>query len=239
MNIVLFEESELGRPLPEDDPRAVHICRVLKRGVGEPFDAGIVDGAIGKATLVATGPGGLTLAFSWATSPAPLDPITLVVALPRPQTARKILQEAATLGVQALVFFGAERSEPSYGQSRLWSDGEWRRHLVDGAAQAFSTRLPAVRHAASLAEAVEAVRPPARVIALDNYEAEGAASALLGRMPPPFVLALGPERGWSAAERTLLRDRGAALAHLGSRVLRSETALCAAVTLAKVSLGTM
>ena len=63
-----------------------------------------------------------------------------MIALPRPQTARKILNEATSLGVASIRFFRSEKGEPGYRASTLWTTGEWRRHLVDGASQAFDTR---------------------------------------------------------------------------------------------------
>jgi len=50
-------------------------------------------------------------------------------------------------------------------------------------------------------------------------------------------VAIGPERGWSARERDLLRARGFELVHLGPRVLRTETACVAAVAVVKSRLG--
>jgi len=66
-------------------------------------------------------------------------------------------------------------------------------------------------------------------LALDVYEA-GAPLSQLAPAAGPVVLALGPERGWSPDERTQLRAAGFTLAHLGSRVLRVETALVAALS---------
>ena len=54
---------------------------------------------------------------------------------------------------------------------------------------------------------------------------------------PSAVLALGADRGWSGAERDLLRQNSFTLVHLGKRVLRTETACCAAITLLKAKLG--
>ena len=51
------------------------------------------------------------------------------------------------------------------------------------------------------------------------------------------TLALGAERGWSAAERELLLQQGFLFVHLGERVLRTETACIAAITLLKAKLG--
>jgi RsmE family RNA methyltransferase len=53
----------------------------------------------------------------------------------------------------------------------------------------------------------------------------------------PVVLAFGSERGWSAAERDFLRTKNFFLVHLGSRVLRTETAVVTAVALVKARLG--
>ena len=75
-------------------------------------------------------------------------------------------------------------------------------------------------------------------VALDNYEASRALSEIAPGASPA-VLALGPERGWSAGERDFLRANRFDFAHLGSRVLRMETACVAAVTLMKAKLGSM
>jgi RsmE family RNA methyltransferase len=55
----------------------------------------------------------------------------------------------------------------------------------------------------------------------------------------PVVIAVGPERGWSARERTLLRDAGFRCVHLGERVLRVETACVASISLVRAQLGRM
>ncbi len=231
MNLILFEASEIAAPLPRADPRAVHLVAVLRRRAGDLFDAGIVNGPRGKATIESIGSGAVAFRFEALAEPAPADPIDLLVALPRPQTARKILGEATALGVASLRFFRPEKGEPSYASSTLWKTPEWRRHLMDGAAQAFDTRIPEVRHDAGLAEAIDGLPAGRPRVALDNYEATVRLTPDTAR--PPAVLAFGPERGWSATERTLLRDKGFVLAHLGTRVLRLETAVVAAVAVAK------
>lgn len=235
MNLILFDPADLATPLPRSDPRAAHLLGVLRREAGDTFDAGLINGPRGKGTLVTVGAEALTLTFVWGADPPPLDPITLLIGLPRPQTARDILREATSLGAGALHFFRAEKSEPGYARSTLWSSGEWRRHLVTGAEQAFDTRLPAVTHGQTLAEVITALPQAATRLALDNYESPQALSAVT--LAPPVVLSFGPERGWSAAERELLRANGFAFAHLGSRVLRSETAVIAALAIVRAKLG--
>lgn len=238
MNIILFSPGEVELPLPGKDSRARHILRVLRLRPGESFDAGLVNGPRGRATVQAIAADGtLGLRFAWGEPPAPLAPIRLVVGLPRPQTARDILREGTALGVAAMDFVGTEKGEASYAHSALWTAGEWEAQLLAGAAQAFCTRLPAVSHGRTLAEAITGLPPGGGRLALDNYEAAQA----LGTVELPagggVTLALGSERGWSAAERTLLRDQGFSLVHLGPRVLRTETACIAAISLLRARLG--
>ncbi|HEY1848399.1 MAG TPA: RsmE family RNA methyltransferase, partial [Opitutaceae bacterium] len=195
MNIVLFEAGEIGAPLAPGDPRLEHIVRVLRRKAGDTFDAGIVNGQRGKARVTRISDTCLEFTFEVLAEPETPDPIDLLVALPRPQTARKILGEAAALGVARIRFFASEKGEPGYAASTLWKSGEWRRRLVEGSAQAFATRIPEVAHDASLSASLAEVAPGCRRVALDNYEAP----SRLGPLGDcrPLALAFGPERGWS------------------------------------------
>jgi RsmE family RNA methyltransferase len=236
VNLILFEPAETAVPLPRRDPRAAHILDVLRRRAGDTFDCGLVNGPRGKATLAAVGAEALVLTFAWeAPPPPPPDPITLLVGLPRPQTARDILRDTTALGVAALHFVATEKSEPSYAHSTLWTSGEWRRHLRDGAQQAFNTRLPAVTHGRTLLETLAALPSGGTRLALDNYESPQPFAA--ANVAAPVVLALGAERGWTARDREQLRAHGFTLAHLGPRVLRTETACTAALTLVRARLG--
>jgi 16S rRNA (uracil1498-N3)-methyltransferase len=244
VNLILFESEEIDRPLDRGDPRAAHILQVLRRRPGDTFDAGIVNGPRGRGTLIAVGPAGLTLSFEWGEPPRPLPPITLVVGLPRPQSARDILRDGTSLGVAAMHFVSTDRADPSYGHSTLWTSGEWRRRLIAGAEQAFDTRLPEVTWGRPLRTQVETVAGSALRLALDHYEAaaalpEAVASARAGPRGPGAVLAFGPERGWADSERAFLRGAGFSLVHLGSRVLRTETAVTAAVMLVRAGLELM
>lgn len=224
MNLVLFEPDEPGRPLARTDRRAEHVRAVLRRAPGEPFDAGIIGGARGRARLTEAGPGEVIFTFEPGGPGEEPPPLTLVVGLPRPQTARDVLRDATTLGAVALHFVQTEKGDPGYARSTLWSSGEWRRHLVLGAEQAAVTRLPEVTWGRPLAEVLAGLASGGTRVALDNYEAEG---RLAGGGSGPWVLAVGGERGWGAGDRAALRGHGFGLRHLGPRVLRVETACVA------------
>ncbi len=227
MNIVLFEPSEAAAPLSRKDARAQHILSVLRRRVGEDFDAGIIDGPRGKAVVKYIGADFLDLEFEWAPDhPAPVGP-RLAIGFPRPQTSRDILRDATSLGVAELNFISTARSDPNYAHSSLWSSGEWRRHVTKGAAQAFDTHLPHINWQESLIELLD--RWAAFGIeahALDLYDTTGPFNdgVSLPGLSKIGIL-IGPERGWAEADRKLLNDRGVARYDLGPRAQRTEIAV--------------
>ncbi len=243
VNLALFSPDEIFRPLPRSDRRATHVLDVLHATVGTQFDAGLVNGPRGKATVQSIDAETISLTFDWTTPLPAVDPITLLIGLSRPQTARDILRDATTLGVSAIHFVATEKTEPSYAQSTLWRDKEWQRHVLAGAEQAFSTQIPTVTADLSLPATLATLPPGILRLALDNYEATAPLAGYAGGRDTspttPVALAFGPERGWSPRDREQLKAAGFALVHLGARVFRLETAVIAALTLVKSTRGTL
>jgi RsmE family RNA methyltransferase len=238
MNLLLFDAPFEVTRLAADDRRAQHILKVLRARVGTKIFIGFVRGLRARAEVsLVEADGAITLTVMATELPPKPIPIDLLIGLPRPHTAKRILFEAASMGVQALHFFEAESSEPSYAQSSLWSTDEWKERLWRGTEQSFGTRVPDVAMHADLQSAVTALQGDGVHLALDNYEAAGPLPQLLAPGAGMAVLALGPERGWSADERDVFRKNGWKLAHLGAHVLRLETACSAAVSAASACLG--
>lgn len=129
-----------------------------------------------------------------------------------------------------MTFFDTEKSEPTYKSSSLWTGVEAERLLVRGAEQAFCTQIPTLSRAESLSSAISDLFPHGSRIAMDNYESTDKLTH--GRFTSlPLTIAIGGERGWSNHERQILRENEFVLADLGSRVLRTETACIAAVSI--------
>jgi len=217
--LITAEEARTG--LPADDPRARHLRETVGLAVGGAFHVGIENGLRGIATITALAPK-LTYAVAWEKSPQARLPLTVLVGLPRPQTAKKVLHDLASLGAAKIVFFEAAKGDPGYLASSLWKDGEWREHVIKGAEQACSTLVPEVTRVTSLGAALALIDDAAWKLALDPYEATGAPE--IAAPADAAVLAIGPERGFAEAERASLRKAGFAFAHLGDRILRVEAA---------------
>jgi len=248
MNLILFARAEDACVIRYTDPRYTHIRQVLKLTAGDTVFVGLINGPRGKATITQMN-AAIHLAVEWEGIPLQPYPIDLIVGLPRPQTARKILQDCTGLGVRRICFFQPEKGERSYRQSKLWQTDEWRRHLWQGAEQAFNTTIPEVIHVDALHDCLQhgnvtspnVPSPGTCKWALDVYEAPCSFAERL--CPNPLqnggeaLLAIGPERGWSAAERDCLRTQQFELLHLGERVLRTETACILAVGMVAGALG--
>ena len=223
MNLVLITEPEVSAGLPLADARTTHLLGTVGLRVGQTFHVGLAGGLRGLATVSTTAP---LLRFNvvWEKSVQARLPLTVLIGLPRPQTAKKVLHDLASLGAGRLIFFEADKGDPGYIASSLWKDGEYLEHARKGTEQACSALVPAVVRVASLSEALSLLPAEGWKVALDPYEATSA----LGESAPASAregfLAIGPERGWSEKERALLRAQGFAVQHLGDRILRVEAA---------------
>jgi RsmE family RNA methyltransferase len=219
--LVLITPDEATAGLPSDDARARHLRETVGLAVGGSFHVGIENGMRGIATITALAPK-LTFLVAWEKTPQARLPLTVLVGLPRPQTAKKVLHDLASLGAARIIFFESAKGDPGYLTSSLWKDGEWREHVLKGAEQACTTLVPEVTRVGSLAEALVGLDANAWKLALDPYEAAGAPE--LSTSAQAAVLAIGPERGFAETERATLRAAGFGFAHLGDRILRVEAA---------------
>ena len=159
MNLILFsaEEAETSPiRLRTGDPRVVHLLKILKAKEGTLFDAGIIDGAAGKAVVAAVTKDGVEITFSPEGDPPPLHPLTLILGLSRPQTVKKVLKEATALGVSGFIITGTQRGEKGYAESSALKPESIRKILIEGAQQAFCTRLPEVEITPNLDAALRA-----------------------------------------------------------------------------------
>ena len=235
VNLVLITESEVAGGFAEGDPRARHLRETVGAIVGMTFHVGIENGLRGLATITSLEPL-MRFEVRWESAPQTRLPLTVIVGLPRPQTAKKLLHDLASLGVGKIVFFEAEKGDPSYAQSSLWREGAWLEHLRKGAEQACSCLLPEVAHAPNLRAGLRGLDSQIWKTSLDPYVASGP----FGAAPENFsagCLALGPERGWSEGERRALAEAGFTAYHLGDRILRVETAAVAGASLMLAGLG--
>ncbi|MFO7731048.1 MAG: RsmE family RNA methyltransferase [Spirochaetia bacterium] len=157
MNIILFD----GIPqfISFTDPVGRHIKKVLKAQAGDCLKAGLLNGPRGSLCITAVEAEGYRVEWSESGPPVGLYPLTLLVGFVRPISVKRILREAASLGVERLVFAVTDSGERSYREANLWKTGEYRQYLINGLQTAGATVLPEVVLAGGVGEALAALEP--------------------------------------------------------------------------------
>jgi RsmE family RNA methyltransferase len=225
MNIILFETVPSGQVILKSENAEIfdHIVRILKLKEGDVFRMGIINQSEGTATVKSIDSESIAFDYS-ATSVPSLYPVTLLVAQVRPICMKRILREAVSLGAGRIILCTSDTGEKSYRNSTLYSTGEYKWYLEEGAMQSAHAGLPEVVFADNVTEAVKALGDvnDTSLYLLDNVV--GAENLSSCNPCSKAVVAIGPERGWSDRERRVFRENGFEPVLLGSRVLRTETA---------------
>lgn len=160
-----------------------------------------------------------------------LRPSALIVAVPRPQTIRKVIQLAVTTGVSELHFIRSRNTEKSYLSSKALSPMAIERECQLALEQCCSPFAP-------LVQVHQRFRPFLEDVLAARMQSSGNQRGVLactGSVERPYHvnisavntfvwLAIGPESGWNNFEEELFRGQGFEDFSLGPRILRVETA---------------
>jgi len=172
----------------------------------------------------------------------PIEPpfdLFLFQALPEKERMELIIQKTTELGVSCIYPFKSRHSisleEREAGQPKAH---RWQQIALKAAKQSRRASLPLVAPYCTFAQALEQAQPLELKIILWEKEQRKLAS-LIRDMPAPKGIALivGPEGGWAEEEVQQARAAGFALAGLGGRVLRTETAAIAACAILQYEWG--
>jgi len=230
MNLLLLDDNDfVGDNLARitDSRRLQHLLKVQRVQVGDSLKAGRLGGLIGQAQILSLSDKQSELQVTLDQPPPPKLPLTLVLALPRPQMLHRLFGVIAAMGVPHLILLGSSRVEKSFWQSTRLTPEAIRQELLLGLEQARDTVLPQIQIERQFKPFVED-RLPAIV--------QGSLGLLChpGDYPPcpravtgVVTLAIGPEGGWVSYEVEQLENAGLKTVQLGARILRVETAVTA------------
>lgn len=235
---VLIDPGDVhGDTLAIGGARFHHLARVRRVAVGERLRAALPDGRVLLAEVTRVTAGELQARVLCHEPPAgqPRCRVTLCQALLKGEKMEMVVQKATELGVEAIVPLAAARSVPRWTPAQGRDRAErWARIAESAAEQCERSLPPRVLAPAPLpGPAVDGLR-------LLLHERDGRPlPAIAAECPRVEAVALyvGPEGGWTEEETALLRAAGAQPVHLGSRILRAETAAITAVALAQYVWG--
>ena len=247
MNICLFSQDEISKPLPRKDERAEHIIKVLHKKEGDEFSAGVIGGKSGIARINTINDEGISFDFTATGEGKPLTKLDMIIGFPRPIQLKRLLRDIAALGVGRVYLTGTDLGEKSYMQSTLVEKGSAYKMLLDGTVQAGSTHVPELFLYKTLDECLNEIESGlagaenknACRFALDNVNPKMRLADALAENENPcrVIAAIGSERGWTERERRLLEQTGYIRCGMGERIMRTETAATVAGAIILSGLG--
>src|SRR5258706_9988189 len=167
-------------------------------------------------------------------SPEPAIDITLACAVLARQRMHFVVQKATELGVRRIVPLLTDHSVPLEGLAQEQAHA-WAGHIVRAAKQCRRASLPGLMSPMSL----ELFLSSKVLTAVDQclyLDDRGKAAPLEAKAPKRIVLLVGPEGGFSDAERAKLAGQARPWI-LGGRILRAETAVVAGLTAVRMKWG--
>jgi len=207
---------------------AHHLTRVLRVEPGQKFE--ITDNKRAWLASVETARKDLVrfnVIEELALGPG-LPPLTLYLALIKFERFEWAVEKATELGVMRIVPVESNRSEHGLFAGAQKRAERWKRIARESSEQARRLSVPEIGDPIRLPDALKdssthrcwldeqpGAKPLLDAFAFDKAE--------------PAALLIGPEGGWDEAERSQFKDAGWIAASLGPSVLRSETAVCAAL----------
>jgi 16S rRNA (uracil1498-N3)-methyltransferase len=217
--------------------RAHHLGVVLRAQAGQLYE--LSDGVrvcLGRIEKVARDGVEFTLLEELPAAELRLH-VVLLLSVVKFDAFEWAIEKATELGVTEIVPLAAARSEKALVAAAEKRSERWRKIVLEAAQQSRRVRSPVLQ---------PVVRPEAafaaRLDRLGIFLSERADAPLLrvvlrDRAASEAVLAIGPEGGWTDEERDAALRAGFHEASLGRLILRTETAVIAALAALSYALG--
>ncbi len=207
---------------------AHYVGKVLRLSVGSALTLFNGDGLEYVATVTRVDKKSCTLQVGARTTPATESALRTVLGLgiSRGERMEYAIQKSTELGVTTIAPLFTEHCEVRLNEERREKRQEhWQQIAISACEQCGRVRVPDVLAPQPLATWVKSA--PAELCLLFDQEQS---ATLGGQRPGSVALLIGPEGGLSPAEINLALDAGFKGIALGKRVLRTETAPVAALS---------
>lgn len=224
MNLILLFEDDFIAPqrVRLHGRRLQHVLSVHRARVGDALRVGMVNAQLGGGTITALDSDAMDMDVRLEHPPPPALPITLLLALPRPKSLKKVLQAVTAMGVKRIVLLATWRVEKSFWDSPVLSPEGLREQMILGLEQARDTVLPGITVRKRFKPFVED-EVPDLIRGTRALVAHPSAPQTCPRdVRSPVTLAVGPEGGFIPYEVELLQAQGFEAVSLGARSLRVE-----------------
>jgi 16S rRNA (uracil1498-N3)-methyltransferase len=216
---------------------AHHLGRVLRAQEGQLYE--LSDGEkvwLGRVTKVARDTVEFALEEELEAFHAALD-VTLLLAVVKFDSFEWAIEKATELGVATIVPLAAARSEKALLHAAEKRSARWKKILAEAAQQSRRLRIPLLCPIARPEDAFSRVPDGMKLLLSERPGAPTMRGSLSGRRATNATMAIGPEGGWVDSELELAAKAGFQQVSLGRLILRTETAVVAALASLNYALG--
>src|SRR5260370_3789237 len=155
--------------------------------------------------------------------------VTLLLAVVKFDAFEWAIEKATELGVSTIVPLAASRSEKALLASAGKRAERWKKILAEASQQSRRLRVPTLENLAQPAEAFPRQSATMKILLSERSEAPALRQVLATATVASAALAIGPEGGWTDEEVAAAQTAGFREASLGTLILRTETAVVAAL----------
>ncbi len=218
---------------------AKHIATVLRHEVGDFLEV-ICEGLVYETEIVAIEKGlvqAKVVAIPDIQAEQPIE-IYLLQGLPKGDKLEWIIQKSVELGVYQVLPVVMERSVSQLTAEKAKKKRErWQTIAGEAGKQCRRNRIPEVIVPQGLEQALKSLPQDCKILAPWEEEATKGIGAFLQGTPTSVAIIIGPEGGISSKEIDLIRSYGGETVTMGPRILRTETAAIAAITMVAYAWG--
>jgi 16S rRNA (uracil1498-N3)-methyltransferase len=220
--IVVPELPHSPGPFTLEGDEAIHLIRVLRVRKGAHVEAFDGRGRAARLEVIAVARRSLDLVYESTLPAGPRLGFELSVALsfPKGKRAHRVVEALTELGVDTLVPLALERGQ----QGSVPAAEQVERWAVEAAKQCGRNQLPRLGEVADLAALRALASSDSLCLLPDTRDARPLREVAGDAAPPRVLVVIGPEGGFTDAERAALGEAGFLAASLGPSVLRIETA---------------
>jgi 16S rRNA (uracil1498-N3)-methyltransferase len=224
-----FVEKFTGDTATMEGEAAHHLGRVLRAEAGQLYE--LSDGTrlfLGRIDTVERDRIHFSLVEELLAHPPKVE-TTLLLSVVKFDAFEWALEKATELGAGTIVPLAAARSEKALLAAAPKRATRWEKILHESSQQSRRLRVPVLaqlsKPQAAFAEHAESLR----VLLSERSSARPLRTVLADKVSTKAVLAIGPEGGWTDAEFAAAQSAGFEEASLGHLILRTETAVAAAL----------
>jgi len=214
-----------------DAEAAHHVGRVLRMQSGDALILFNGDGNEYPAAITSVDKKSVQVALEAANTIDRESPLTihLAIAISKGERMDWVIQKATELGVTEITPLQTERVEVRLNNEREEKKlSHWQAIAISACEQCQRNRIPTINSSQSLSSWLDSVNAEAKFVL--HHRSEVALESY-AQKPRSVALLIGPEGGLSEAEIILAEKKDFAPLRLGPRVMRTETAPIAALSI--------